>query len=461
MLSSIRPRSPVKAWLGFPVVAMACTPGSSDIEGVQDLEAALNPVVDLVVELSWTSEVEGYSWVEYGSSLDRTQTTAVSQDASIDHHASLYGLPAYTEVHYRAVTVIDGVEYTQDGEITTGGLPPGMPNFIASSLIPEQISDAPYLLTALPGAESYLAVIDRLGRVVWYYERDNGWQDHSVMSVAFEADSNEILCGAFTRDEDNQSSEAITLDLQGGITEVIDIGAAHHSVARLPDGGIATLQPDQRTWYDPDQGKDMQVIGDAIVEYDPDGDTHLIFSTWDWGEPVVHDRFYKPKSGEGDWSHANALKYDPDSDTYLLSLGNLDTVLQIGAWNGEVVREFGEDGYAVEEGTPFIFQHDPSWTQDGTLLMSSALGDGHVFAVEYEVDDMDEALREVWSYGKQATFMSVAGGEATRLSNGNTLFNVGYQGVVLEVSPDSEPVWDLGASMGSAFYGTFLFDDFY
>ena len=450
------------AWLALLTLTSACLEGPLlGREGIGELTADVSATVGTVMELSWTTDGEGYSWVEYGPTMERELRTPVTQEASSAHHFFLFGLPSNHEVHFRVVTVVDGVEYAHEGEATTGGLPPALPDFRAMEHDPTLRSDAPFLMTSLPGIENHLAVLDRQGEVLWYFDRGTGWEDHMVWNVAFVPNSNKILCGAFSRDPDAWPSEAVTIDLLGNTTSVTEIDAAHHALARLPDGTLATIQPDTRSWYDPDLGEEVDVIGDAVVEYAPDGSQRTVFSTWDWREPEVHERFYKPASGEGDWSHANALKYDEVSGTYLFSLGNLDTVLQLSASTGEVVRELGKKGYAVTEGTPFTFQHDPSWTPEGTLLMSASLADGRAFVAEYEVDDLHKELHELWSYGQEATFLAVAGGGATRLDNGNTLFNVGYQGVVVELSPAGQPIWEVATSMGAVFSSPFFFDDFY
>jgi len=458
----LQPSTAMSRWgLAVAVFACACQPSDSK-HGIFELEAALAPAVNTVVELSWSSHQSGRSWVEYSVNGGPIFSTDTSVDASTSHREVLLGLPAFAEVDYEVFT--DGADHldTESGWIGTDGVPAGIPDLEVVVHQAVAMSSEPYLWAMVAGIESFVIALDRTGQVLWYMELEETFPDHRVMNIEFDPAQGEVLFGVDPTASVLVESQAITVDMAGNQVQAQGLGPAHHDMVHLPDGGFAVLQEDLRPWLDPELDTEVEVYGDAIVEVALDGSSEVIFSTWDWRAPEVHDRFYKTGADEADWTHANGLHYDQDSDTYLMSLGYLNVVLEISAETGDVVRELGGQGYPVVAGEPFLFQHDPNWTDEGTLLMSSTIGDtDRVMAIEYEIDDQDQSLSELWSFGKEETFESRAGGQAFRLANGNTLLNTGYRGMLVEVNPEGEPVWELYSQMGGVFVAVVFFEDFY
>jgi hypothetical protein len=439
----------------------ACHPGGSG-DGISALEADLLSGVNTVVELSWTSDSEGVSWVEFGLDEQREGATPTSEFSDVNHSVLLLGLPAFSTVHYEVFTQTEEALYSQQGQIETGGLPAGLPDFHnvvhdASAVSPER-----WLLSLVLGSENYLVVLDRAGQVVWYQELSEEWDEHLVMCLDFVMEGRGLVYGVFSGEPRANPSFALYTGWDGVERGRRMLESAHHDLAEHPDGSIATIRSRWETWVDPATDQEVQVAGDALVSIAPDGTTRKLFDAFEWAEITAHDRFYHPGNDTADWTHANAVRYVPDSDTYLMSMGNLDTVVEISASTGALLREFGPGGYAVGQGTPFVFQHDPHWTEAGTLLMSSSIGDSdRLMAIEYAVNEEQGTLEEVWSYGKDQDFSSVASGHAVRMGNGNTLLNTGYNGVLVEVSPEGEPVWELSSTMGGVFLSVVAFDDFY
>ena len=446
----------------------ACVPGDP-ARGIRGLEAVLSPDVGLVVELFWDSQAVGDAWVEFGTSEDRSRSTPVTRDDGTHHTARLLGLPPLSTVYYEVFTDEGDGVVSKRGEIVTDGLPPGLPELSLEVHPGRDVSSEPYLLAAVLGVECFVLAVDRSGEVLWY--RTITAEQHRKMpvKVAFDDFSSGLVVGNFFMDflalvsqESPASSDALFLDMGGELVDQWDLGVAHHDLVQLPDGSMATLGVDVRDWYDPERDEQVTVMGDILVLVEPDGERTELFNTWDWSEPWVHDRFYQMSEEYADWTHGNGLSYDSASDCFLLSLGLLDTILEISRSTGEVLREFGPDGYAVQDGRSFVYQHGPHWTEQGTLLMSSWVGsESRVMAIEYEVDDEAGVLEQVWSYGENEGFTSMAGGQALRMDNGNTLINTGYLGLLVEVSPEGQPVWELASSMGHVFTSVSFFEDFY
>jgi hypothetical protein len=124
-------------------------------------------------------------------------------------------------------------------------------------------------------------------------------------------------------------------------------------------------------------------------------------------------------------------------------------VVEIDRASGDTVGIYGAEvagSYAFEPDTwSFGFNHFPTITPDGTLLVSSHMpgssgaGDPHAFK-EFTIDRNTETLTELWYYDDGPEWPQ-AKGMAFRLENGNTLGNYGTGGVIRELTPDGRTVF--------------------
>ena len=440
-----------------------CAATESDIQTADfSVDVALLDSLSMAADVDWTTEQAGISWVEYGTDTTYGEATPLQPDASTQHHFTLLGLPALTEIFFRAVTEVDGVEHASTGSITTGNVPADFPNLETHIYDANQLSDEPYFLGVATGMSGILFAIDREGEGRWYFQNDPNLipADNILQSIDFVDGSPDIVFGAYTTQPGLGESVVYRSTLAGTILDTIPAPAAHHEAIGLADGAVAWLSHDIRPWND--GTRDWEVMGDEIVEMGPDGAIRTVFSTWDWAEPWLHSRWTQCPGGYADWTHANNLVYNAVNDTYLVSLGYVSTILEIDRLTGRVLREFGINGIHVDnQSVPFNFQHAADWTPDGHLLMASYNGNlSEIFAIEYEITDANE-LHEVWSYGIGMGYTSFAGGQATRLENGNVLFGTGSAGVILEITPTGQVVWEVSSDMGLAFCKMTPFHDFY
>ena len=115
------------------------------------------------------------------------------------------------------------------------------------------------------------------------------------------------------------------------------------------------------------------------------------------------------------------------------------------------------------EDSTFWFQHGATFTDTGTLLLSSQLAADDIEGVvrEYEIDHDSQALRQIWSHGVGDGIEAEYAGEAHRLPSGNTLHNTGTTPRVREITPDGEVVWDLAWEGFRLLGRTVLLEDLY
>ncbi len=438
--------------------------------GSLEVEASVNPTIATVIEVSWTTDQPGTSYVEYGLSESYGMTTPTSSEATTDHQFTLLGLPPLTTVYYRAVTDMDGAEADATGVIDTNGLPADLLGFNVDINDASLRSSESFILGPIVGLASTLYVVDREGEYLWYYSlgEDEGEDTLWAFDVQFKQGTNHILHNLFTPNYNEEDSFSVIreLSLSGEIIDEIDTPNGHHAFTQLPNGGIAYIRTVEEEWYDKDFDEYVTVMGDAIAIVEPGEDPYDLYTTWDGDiEPKKHENWEANiYSDSKDWTHGNRLDYYEDTDTFLFSLGFADIVLEVDGTSGELLRQFGgEGGYEFADGTtPIKFQHDPSWTTEGTLLMTCAVGFGpkeEVLGVEYVVDDASETLEEVWSYGDGLN--AIAEGLARDMPNGNRLINWGASGVMREVTQDGETAWNAELEMGGGFLSAHPFEDWY
>jgi hypothetical protein len=115
----------------------------------------------------------------------------------------------------------------------------------------------------------------------------------------------------------------------------------------------------------------------------------------------------------------------------MLSLRQLDALAVVDPQNGKVV-------WAARG--PWRAQHDPSFLDNGRLLLFDNLGAPSGSRV-LEYDPQTQALPWVYPGEGRAPFLSRIRGMSQRLPNGNTLIVNSVGGTVFEVTPDRDLVW--------------------
>ncbi len=388
-----------------------------------------------VVTLTWPGATTAEIW--YGADPEPDLTTTADDTSSVD----LYGLPFGADVTWEATTTDEGSTLTCTGSLQTGSGGTGRVELEVTASEPDLQSDLPFVMLASVYSPPVLLAIDRQARPVWVHEGTDGLL---FLQSMFAQGSTDLLFNQFDETFRGDASAVVRMGRDNQVAETVQLPDAHHSFLQHEDGTLAYIALDVRDWKNPESGEVEAVGGDRIMERAPDGTIREISSTWDHLEPEIHDRWEIPFfPGIQDWSHGNALRYDSETDTYLLSMGNASIILEVERETGALVRQLGgTGGYGFAEGSEvFHFQHGVHWTDDGTLLMTSAQGTA-IAAVEYTIDDDAGLLTEIWSHGREDPVVSIALGYVQRLDNGNTFVSLGSSGVLREVTHDGVIAWE-------------------
>jgi hypothetical protein len=309
--------------------------------------------------------------------------------------------------------------------------------------------------TASGDRVGYMVVIDADGNVV------NGF--YSDVEVASPQMLNSTTI--FYSDKDLRN---ITLwNMVTNVTVMLPIDSGHHDVEYNPVSNTFFVfeQLTLTTYYW--DGKDWDVIGDDIVEYDWDGD-----EVWRWEcnytLPFNATEFHlvnETKRGRIDWLHSNSMYYDVDNDMLYCSPRWRDCALKINHATGDVVwgvgRYTGEAPKLVQydkhgDWVHTLFYHPHDFEMIGPNRFSIFDNDKYNITrpnpevgisrfLEFVVNETAGTATETWSWASPPAYYSQGQGNMNRLPNGNTfgLFNIAPTPIYNEVNATGHVVWEM------------------
>ncbi len=183
-----------------------------------------------------------------------------------------------------------------------------------------------------------------------------------------------------------------------------------------------------------------------LIRQTTDGDVELRWKAWG-----AHDATEQLEMGgaDRDIDHPNALAVDPTDGNYVASFRNLDALIKIDAKTGDELWQLGgtESEFTIV-GDPlngFYGQHSIRVLDNGHLLIYDN-GLHHPApesrAVEYALDTQAMTATMVWQFRHTPPISTTIVGSVERLQNGNTLVAFALNGVVDEVDPSGNLVWE-------------------
>ena len=357
------------------LTSIGCISANLSSEPLSAVAATSNP---LVAQYSLNRIDQGMSaWVEFGTDTTygrQTSVAAASVTASGGQTINILvaGMLPQTTYHMRAhVTWSGGSWVDQDQTFTTGALPTPLVAPQVSVSYPSVAagttnSPAPgvELLSLTSSNTNILQAVatDLRGNVIWYCpggavpikQLPNGDYIINDYSSLIEVD---LACRTVRQVSLNQVSQS--LQAQGYSFNLINFS---HDVLVLPSGHwIGLLQISQNFTDLPGYPGTLEVLGDLLVDIDPNGNVVWNWSAFDYLDINRH------LFGLPDWTHSNALVYTPDGNL-LLSMRNQSWILKInyanGTGSGNLLWTLGEDGdFTIMGGDPsqwFYGQHNPN-----------------------------------------------------------------------------------------------------
>ncbi|MFX1285685.1 MAG: aryl-sulfate sulfotransferase [Promethearchaeota archaeon] len=281
------------------------------------------------------------------------------------------------------------------------------------------------------------------------------------------------------------------------ITETLEVPCGHHDLDYNPVSD--TFMVLEYIYLKEKWGKDnITVTYDLLSEYNRAGEL-----VWQW-DPSIFFPFNATRytslglnetfRGGADWMHSNSFVWDKTLKVIYLNVRNLDTILKINYTTKEVIWDAGRGGdftllnkVGEEVDTLFCHPHgferissdryilfdNDLFNQSNPSTMSIENSTGHSRFLEFEIDEENHIMREIWSWvpSNQSYYFPESGGDADRLPNGNTIGIFGDKALILnlrdpviltEVTKNGTIAWELQIpGMNNTFFWVHRLERFY
>ena len=227
--------------------------------------------------------------------------------------------------------------------------------------------------------------------------------------------------------------------------------------------------------YFGEMGTEMQRWrGDKIVELDPNNNVVWEFeisgntpeTDFDFDFMEIPRVAGGPQDNAYDWTHCNAVVYNPADNGVYISVRNLSQVWRVDYTTKNIDYQMG---FQMPSGSSdfgdefFSFQHAVELQPDGNILLfDNGNRRDRIVHANNSVDTISKAV-EIELTGNPATdaqivwewdtpFYSFALGDADRQPNGNTIAVNGVNSTVSEVDDQGNLIWQMTAPAGNSFY---------
>jgi hypothetical protein len=276
----------------------------------------------------------------------------------------------------------------------------------------------------------WLYIIDRQGRIVWYYSDIIANPCMAFPRIARDGSYIYIEKRMFG-DVSNYEPRVLKMTLDHRFFEEIPVPLLNDCFDVTDEGTILFNTVERR--------------GESLLkEMLPDGTIRPI---WDCRQWTVDNGV----RGVSNACYSNTVNWNALADTVLMSMPYLNTALEIDRQTGALVSQWGSlsESFEFDPVTwELEFNHYANITPDGTLVISShepghsdTREPGQHYFMEFDIDQENEVLTERWVFGDDIDDWPMYKGEAYRMPGGNTLANYGTGGVIREITPDKETAW--------------------
>lgn len=540
------------AVLAVMLGAASCTTGdgAEPDEGADAMTADIEPGANSELSAVLSVETDVPTTLEVTVEGPGRSATSTVDDAATSHTVPLVGMRA--ESTYSVVVEASGEDTGAESvELShrTGSLPDELPPITVDVAPDDPPPGEVTLFNAMywapddadgdtPDELGFVLGVDGAGEVVWYYRAEHLITDveqterGTLLISVDDVVVREIDLLGTTIEEWGTEVARVHVPTNingdpffGPMTEQLPIDSAHHEVTELANGHLLTISTevieldpaateglcDGATDGDGQPIADpTAVVADVVVELDEQREVVRQWRMADYFDPLERNGsdlctigmpiappnwFYPEIDGLRDWTHANAAVIDEATNTLLVSMRHLDSILAIryddaddGA-AGEVLWDLSPEGTLemVDGGEFALHGHAVEPQDDGTILYYDngngragtvdAGGDTPTYsrAVLYDVDDDTGQVTQLWEHrdvdDDGTPVFSAFLSDVDRLPDDNVLIThgaiAGEDGTLtarlVEVVPGERPdgsgdtiVWDLtigdGRSAGWTVY---------
>jgi hypothetical protein len=335
-----------------------------------------------VVEYTVYLPAPGKVSVEFGPTASYGRNTwQVSTPTAYGGQINLLvaGMLAQTTYHMRAeivlndgatLTDVDHDQFSSGLPLTTGTPPATSPVTITSPGTPQ--AGIELWNTILPATATQLFATDLQGNVIWTYTYQGTTLD-TIQGAQLLPDGNLLMVISYLSSltagvasaHPGTLNEVREVDLAGNTVRDItmdqlnqslasagfhdsdgspyQLKSFHHNVLALPNGHWVLLAAYAKNFSNlPAYPGTTGVLGDVLVDVDPNGTPDWVWSSFDHLDINRHPMNFP------DWTHSNDMLYSSDDHDLLLSMRHQNWIIKIdfndGKGSGNILWHLGEGG---------------------------------------------------------------------------------------------------------------------
>ena len=449
-----------------------------------------NPTVPLAAILSLTTDEPAELTLNINDG-ERSWSVTPSEEMTTQHEVPVLGMrPGRVHTITASLRDTDGNE-TLSEELTfeTPSLPDAFPTPRVTVHNPDAMEPGVTVFningrwgpngSSTPANFSPAIIVDDSGEIIWYY----------LPGVHRVHDIRRLENGNFIYEVWPGTDGMVEIDMLGNIIRrwhftgtakdvaegsiPVETDSFHHDFVELPNGNFLLLSSENRViadWLTSETNPGApraaaNVIGDVIIEMTQTGDVlrewklHDILDPYRIGYNSLREDFWSNHYRgvvEGvvhDWTHGNAIIYEEEDNSFVMSVPYQDAVIKVSMDTGELVwilgnhdnwREPWSDKLLTPVGdTAWSYKHHAiSHTGSGTYLLfdngvartspfdeKMPLVDSYTRAVEYSINEQTMEVTQVWVYGPddEQIYARYLGDIDWQPQTGNILVTVGGQ----------------------------------
>lgn len=435
-----------------------------------------------------TSQDMKVSYTVVGKTDKTSITNTVKGGYTKTHQVPVVGLYAdYNNTVKITATTKDGKTQTKTLKMKTGALPTYVANakITTKNVNKSKMEIGKNKLTIMNRTTKQPFAIDADGAVRWY---DTNYSQHTI-----EQWSNGHIMLLSKKDVNSDVyDDLIETDYLGRIYKEFSFATTtssseqgdkettviHHDLVELPNGNLLATVSDGSK-YKEDTMVEVSYKTGKIVKV-IDMKKLLPKSMW--------TKYKKGVDGKIDWLHQNAVDYDKNDNSIVISSRNQDMIMKLdyktahikwiysgkkkSTWpkayrkylltpaKGTIITGGQHGLYLLNNGGKNSANSENFMLYDNNIDVTNGnakTSGQYSQAVEYHVNQKNMTIKSTWSYGKslgKTNFTAVIG-YAERESNGNTLIDFGYknngaESNVIEVTKSGKQVWNVTMKSASS-----------
>jgi hypothetical protein len=256
-----------------------------------------------------------------------------------------------------------------------------------------------YINIATKPNNSYLYLINDMGKIVWYQSADN----KTIPNFSFDSIHNTFQCIIGQNpNEKFGGDEILVLDLYGNVIfkrtyDELKNPDVHHDFIRLPNGDFVTINRVKKVFdLSSKGGNTNQVVnGDGLTVMDINGNVKWEWSCFNYINPLDCSFIMDGPNTNGialaavdDFLHANSVTLDTDGN-YLMTFNRINQLWKIDSKTGYVYYKLGVNGDVDMPKEGYTSEiHSAHINQNGEIMV---IDNGHANnqsrALSYIVDE--------------------------------------------------------------------------